>query len=160
MSASNTCLFLNACTHLATFNMVRHNHPMLHLALHDIPMNFCHVKLLFTCTQAISLYGLSFLNKGANTITFAQHIHMHTCTYTPPVGNIYQYKEWSFKCIFSISKNATFLGKKIICLTLHSESHIISTNRKANEKKKEHYMLKYRGERSMYFNPASQHVVR
>jgi len=88
MSAANTCWLLNACTHLVTFNMVGHNHPMLHLALLGIPMNFSHAKLLFMYTQAIPLYRLSFLNKCANTIIFTQHIHMHTCTYTPSVGNI------------------------------------------------------------------------
>jgi len=111
------------------------------LASLSIPMNFCHVKLLFICTKGIPLYGLSLLNKGANTIIFTQHVHMHTCTYTPSVGNIYQCKECSFICIIPISNNATFLGKKNIYLSLHSESYIISIKSKANEKKKELYIV-------------------
>lgn len=110
MSAANTSWLLNACTHLVAFNMMGHNHPMLHLALYGIPMNFCHVKLLFTFTQAILLYGLSFLNKGANTIIFTQHVHMHACTYTPSVGNIY--KEWSFILIILQFQQCYIFGQK------------------------------------------------
>jgi hypothetical protein len=112
MSAANTCLLLNACTHLATFNMVRHNHPMLHLALLGIPMNFCHVNLLFTYTQAIPLYGLSFLNKGANIIIFTHYIHMHTRTHTPSTGNTYLYKEWYFICIMFHFQQCYIFGQK------------------------------------------------
>lgn len=112
MSAANICWFLNACTHLAIFNMVGHNHTWLHLALHGIPMNFCHVKLLFVCTQGIPFYRFSFLNKGTNTIIFTQHIHAHTCTYTPPAGNIYLYKEWSFMCIILHFQQCYISGQK------------------------------------------------
>jgi hypothetical protein len=66
-----------------TFNMVWHDHTILHTALHGTPMQFCWKELIFSHTNAVPLYRLPFLNEVANATMFACKIHVHCCTYTP-----------------------------------------------------------------------------
>jgi hypothetical protein len=82
------------------YDRAKHDHPMLLVALQDIPVHFCHGELLYWRKSVVRLYLLPLRTAVNKRLTLGAWSIPDRCTHNLSGGNIKKYMSHTFKRIY------------------------------------------------------------
>jgi hypothetical protein len=111
---------------LHPFVIVRHHDPLLHVVLHGTPMHFHCEGLVFSHTNAVSLYRQPFQNEIAKAVTLACEMCVYSFTYMPHLIVIFTSPCRVLSNVYTPSPELSYFCKKkrkIVAITWDEVQH-------------------------------------